>query len=203
MDLNTLIHQDNFSDKEYSSTEWKQCYLDGVITKNIPSRIHYIKDLLQGLNYMHKMGILHRDIKPENLLIMSDNRLCICDFGSACVLLYNKISSESTKIHGTIQYTDIEILTSESFSKKTYNQNADLWSAACSILEMITSIPLVIRSSPESIIFDLELVLNHNNPLICIDNIILRSLLLSMLALNSEFRITSDHALSELDKISC
>ena len=28
--------------------------------------------LLEGLNELHKSGIVHRDIKPENLLINSD-----------------------------------------------------------------------------------------------------------------------------------
>jgi serine/threonine protein kinase len=39
------------------------------------------RQLLEGLQFLHKNGVVHRDIKPENLLIDSKFRLVICDFG--------------------------------------------------------------------------------------------------------------------------
>lgn len=189
--LNTLIHGNK---KEFFTTEWSQCYLEGISTNKI--QLHYMKDLLEGINHMHRMGIIHRDIKPNNLLIMTDNRLCICDFGTACVLLYNKIGSEASNIKGTYQYTDIELHKSK---KKNYTQTTDLWSAGCTIIEMITSIPLVTTKSPELIIKELELVLNTQ--LSCIKNTILRSLLIALLSLDPQKRVSCTHALSELNKI--
>jgi len=38
---------------------------------------------VSGLKYLHAANILHRDVKPGNLLINSDCRLKICDFGLA------------------------------------------------------------------------------------------------------------------------
>ena len=41
----------------------------------------YIRQVLCGLERLHFEGIIHRDIKPHNLMISSDDRINIIDFG--------------------------------------------------------------------------------------------------------------------------
>ena len=43
----------------------------------------YLYQLLSGLRYLHKHGIIHRDVKPENLLVAAEGTLKLCDFGFA------------------------------------------------------------------------------------------------------------------------
>ncbi|KAJ7346017.1 hypothetical protein JRQ81_001967 [Phrynocephalus forsythii] len=45
----------------------------------------YMRQVLEGINYLHHQGILHLDIKPENLLLAEagSDQVRICDFGNA------------------------------------------------------------------------------------------------------------------------
>ncbi|KAL6752611.1 protein kinase [Haematococcus lacustris] len=42
-----------------------------------------MRQVLKGLGRLHSIGIVHRDIKPDNLLITSDGKVKIIDFGAA------------------------------------------------------------------------------------------------------------------------
>jgi serine/threonine protein kinase len=42
-----------------------------------------IRDVARGLAYAHGEGLIHRDVKPQNILIDSDNRPQLTDFGLA------------------------------------------------------------------------------------------------------------------------
>ena len=38
--------------------------------------------MLGGLKYLHDREIVHRDLKPENVLLSSEGKVRICDFGT-------------------------------------------------------------------------------------------------------------------------
>lgn len=44
------------------------------------------RDVVNGMAYMHRAGVIHRDIKPENVLIGVDSSAKIGDFGSAVIV---------------------------------------------------------------------------------------------------------------------
>ena len=46
--------------------------------------------LLNGVEYIHKLHIVHRDLKPENLLINFNNQLKIIDFGLSNIYSKNE-----------------------------------------------------------------------------------------------------------------
>lgn len=43
----------------------------------------YARQMLAGLVYLHRRDVIHRDIKPENILINSEKRVFLADFGVA------------------------------------------------------------------------------------------------------------------------
>lgn len=43
----------------------------------------YAKQMLSGLVYLHKKSVVHRDIKPDNILISSEKKVFLADFGVA------------------------------------------------------------------------------------------------------------------------
>jgi serine/threonine-protein kinase len=54
-----------------------------TLTPSLTQIINWIRDAACGLNYAHQEGVIHRDIKPANLLVSSDNRILVADFGLA------------------------------------------------------------------------------------------------------------------------
>lgn len=52
-----------------------------------------MKQILEGMDFVHKKGITHRDLKPENILKTDDGVVKICDFGSAKIIDENGMNT--------------------------------------------------------------------------------------------------------------
>jgi serine/threonine-protein kinase SRK2 len=92
----------------------------------------FFQQLILGLDYCHKMGVVNRDIKLENTLLDGSRRplLKICDFGYS---KHEKDSLPKSKV-GTPGYTAPEIIS----NKKHYDgKQADVWSAGVMLYVML------------------------------------------------------------------
>lgn len=96
---------------------------------------HLAKQLFEGLDYLHKRGVLHRDIKAANILVSRDGELKLADFGLA--RFYNKNAKRKQDYTNrviTIWYRSPELLLGET----QYGPSVDVWSAACVLVEIFT-----------------------------------------------------------------
>ena len=122
---------------EYCETDLKRI-MDEKREEKLPLKTikEYFYQIIKGLNYLHKKKIIHRDLKPQNLLINSENKIKICDFGLARG--YGVPVKTYTNEVVTLWYRPPDIL----LGNKIYDISCDIWSAGCIFAEMLLGHPL-------------------------------------------------------------
>jgi serine/threonine-protein kinase len=92
----------------------------------------YARQILGAVRFAHRKGIVHRDIKPHNVLVDTDGRLKVTDFGIARA--GTSQMTEAGSIIGTAQY-----LSPEQARGAPVDQRSDLYSVGIVLYEMLTS----------------------------------------------------------------
>ncbi|XP_024652444.2 serine/threonine-protein kinase 17A isoform X2 [Macaca nemestrina] len=94
-----------------------------------------MRQILEGVHFLHTHDVVHLDLKPQNILLTSESPLGdikIVDFGLSRIL---KNSEELREIMGTPEYVAPEILSYDPISMAT-----DMWSIGVLTYVMLTGI---------------------------------------------------------------
>jgi serine/threonine protein kinase len=93
------------------------------------------RQICDGVEYLHEMGLAHRDLKLDNCVMTSANVVKLIDFGTATVFHYpgGKARTLATGIVGSDPYLAPEVFDRESYDPR----KTDVWSVAIIFMCMI------------------------------------------------------------------
>jgi len=129
---------------------------DGIDRISINQKKSLMKQILSGLEFLHKYNIIHRDLKPGNILLSNDKSCVkISDFGISKQT--NSDTNTRRTLVGTPWYMAPEVINQEGYSSK-----ADIWSAGCCFFHLITGEKPYHNANA---IQALLLMVNHKSPL--------------------------------------
>jgi beta-lactam-binding protein with PASTA domain/predicted Ser/Thr protein kinase len=113
-------------------------YVEGASLKDLITRgltvgeaVEIVRQILSGARFAHERGIVHRDLKPQNVMVDSDGRARVTDFGIA-----RAGASEITQtgsVLGTAQY-----LSPEQAQGLDVTATADIYSIGVILYEALT-----------------------------------------------------------------
>jgi len=117
--------------------------MHGLLDKNVNFSMSHIKclmrQLLEGIKYLHQNSVMHWDIKGANLLLNKKGNLKLTDFGLAWK--YDPIEHQRLNLTNwvvTLWYWAPELL----LGSVNYDTKIDIWSAGCFFIELLINKPV-------------------------------------------------------------
>ncbi|MBS7813338.1 serine/threonine-protein kinase [Roseococcus pinisoli] len=93
--------------------------------------VRLMDQILAGLDYSHKRGVVHRDIKPANIMLTADGTVKIADFGIA------RIENSSMTQVGTVMGTP-SYMAPEQLRGEPVDARADIWASGVLLYQLLT-----------------------------------------------------------------
>ncbi|WP_454048367.1 Stk1 family PASTA domain-containing Ser/Thr kinase [Cellulomonas sp. Marseille-Q8402] len=131
-------------------------YVDGVnLRRHLSERgsltvaetLDVAEQVLDALAAAHRAGLVHRDVKPENVLMASDGRIKVADFGLARAV--TEVTSTTTgTVFGTVAYLAPELVVRGESDART-----DVYAAGVLVYEMLTGTQPFTGETPIQIAF--------------------------------------------------
>ncbi len=112
----------------------------GVFDTTDPNLIYYARmaeafaGVAEGLQHAHERGVIHRDLKPSNLILDTEGKLRILDFGLA-----HLEGQESLTLSGDLLGTVLYMSPEQALARRVpVDRRSDIYSLGATFYEMLT-----------------------------------------------------------------
>ncbi|KAF8498337.1 kinase-like domain-containing protein [Gautieria morchelliformis] len=118
---------------EYAPYDLFSVVMSGKMSR--PEIYCVFRQIVDGVDYLHGMGLAHRDLKLDNCVMTEDNVVKLIDFGTATVFHYpGKAQTMASGVVGSDPYLAPEVLS----SSDAYDpRKTDVWSVAIIFMCMV------------------------------------------------------------------
>lgn len=100
---------------------------------DVPATVAIVRQIADALDYAHGEGVIHRDVKPANLIVASDGKVQLTDFGIARSADDPTTMTKPGAVVGTLAYLAPEVIEGSAITPAS-----DIYSLGAVTYEMLT-----------------------------------------------------------------
>ncbi|KAF9227191.1 kinase-like protein [Gyrodon lividus] len=143
-------------------------YLERDQDLSLANRFSLLCEIAAGLQYLHARGVIHGDLTGTNILINSNGKACVADFGLSVILLEFAETSYLTSTRCALRWADPELYhvpPSTNTSSETLvsltdipmtspSAQSDIYSFGCIMLQVLSgAVPFHYLSRTEQVLW--------------------------------------------------